>query len=79
MRYYSPTTKQRVKEGPRTLGLQLARLAIKHNISIFEIAQRIGTARQTVYNWYSGHAVSNAYKQRVQELVSELKAQRSTS
>jgi hypothetical protein len=74
MRYYSVTIKQRVKTGPNTLGLQLARLAILRGISIKEIAYLLDAARMTVYNWFSGKAVTNAYRVKVTQLINILKA-----
>ena len=74
MRYYSASIKQRVKTGPNTVGLQLARLAILRGISITEIAYLLGAARMTVYNWFDGKSVTNAYTDRVQQLITILKA-----
>lgn len=74
MRYYSNTIKQRVKAAPDTIGSQLARHAISKDISIREVAYLIGAARMTVYNWYSGKAVTNAYTARVEQLINILKA-----
>ena len=73
MRYYSPTIKQRVKSGPNTIGIQLARLAVKHDYSVVEIATMTGASRQTVYNWYAGHKVSNAYAAHVRKLIEHIK------
>ena len=73
MRYYSKIVKQRVKAGPNTPGLELARLAILRDISIKEIAYLLGASRMTVYNWFSGGKITNAYQQRVTQLVNILK------
>jgi transcriptional regulator with XRE-family HTH domain len=74
MRYYSHRVTARVKAGPNTLGLQLARLAILRGLSVKEVAYLLGAARMTVYNWYSGKQVTNAYTDRVQQLINILKA-----
>lgn len=73
MRYYSNTIKQRVKTGPNTLGLQLARLAILRELSIKEIAYLLGTARMTVYNWFGGGTVTQSYRTQVTQLINILK------
>ena len=73
MKYYSALIKQRVKAGPNTLGLQLARLAILRGISIKEIAYLLGASRMTVYNWYSGKKITNAYIPRVKQLINIFK------
>ncbi len=74
MRHYSNTVKQRVKTGPNTAGLQLAREAVRLDLSIIKIAQLAGASRMTVYNWFSGRGVTNAYKARVQDIINTLKA-----
>lgn len=79
MRYYSDTIRQRVKQAPKTLGTQLMRLAIKHQISIVELSQCTGACRQTLYSWSAGNEVSNAYKPQVQALIKKLKAARDVS
>ena len=32
-----------------------------------------GASRQTVYNWYAGHKVSNAYIAHVRKLIEHIK------
>ena len=78
MKYYSALIKQRVKAGPNTLGLQLARLAILRGISIKEIAYLLGASRMTVYNWYSGKKITNAYVPRVKQLINIFKTARTS-
>lgn len=73
MRYYDNKIKQRVKAAPRTLGTQLAGLAIKHGYSVAELSTMTGACRQTVYQWYAGHKVSNAYIQHVRKLIEHIK------
>ena len=74
MKYYSDTIRQRVKDSPRTLGNQLMRLAIKHEISVVDMSLCTGACRQTLYAWMAGHEVSNAYKPQVQALIKKLRA-----
>ena len=76
MKYYSALIRQRVKSGPSTLGIQLARLAISREISVQEIAQLLGASRVTVYNWFAGKRITNAYVPRVKLLVQILKTAR---
>lgn len=78
MKNYSLTTKQRVKALPSTEGVRLARLAIKHNISVIRVAQCTGATRATVYNWYAGRGVTRAYQTQVQTLTKILKAARNS-
>jgi hypothetical protein len=73
MRYYDNKTKLRVKASPRTLGTQLAGLAIKHGYSVAELSAMTGACRQTVYHWFSGHPVSNAYSAHVRKLIEHIK------
>lgn len=59
---YSEKLKQRVAQAPRTLGNQLGRWAIHHNVSAQNIALVTGATRQTVYNWFTGSDVTPAYR-----------------
>jgi DNA invertase Pin-like site-specific DNA recombinase len=70
---YHSKIKTKVKIAPRTLGVCLGRLAIRKKVSVQEIATKTGASRTTVYNWFSGGGVTNAYKERVQALLQELK------
>jgi transcriptional regulator with XRE-family HTH domain len=36
------------------IGVQLGRACIKANVSVFDVAEKLGVSRQTVYNWFSG-------------------------
>lgn len=71
---------QKTKDGLRKrtgagapLGVRLAKLAVKHDFSVIQIAARTGASRTTVYSWFSGRGVTNAYKAAVQQLIAELK------
>ena len=74
MRYYSPDVKQRVKLRPRTLGRRLAMAAVKKEVSVLQLAYLLGASRGTIYNWYAGKDVTNAYKSRVSSLINILTA-----
>jgi len=64
---------ERVKKAPCSLGAQLGRLAIKHKVSVQEVARRTGASRVTVYSWFSGGGVTNAYQPAVKKLIETLK------
>jgi len=72
---YFQKTKDVVRQnkGAAPLGVRLAKLAIKHDVSVIEIARRIGASRTAVYSWFYGQNVANAYKPAVTKLLSELK------
>ena len=69
---YSDTVKQSVKVAPKTLGNQLGRWAVHLDFPVIEVAKFTGATRQTVYNWFSGTEVTNAYRTRVQSLLNIL-------
>lgn len=71
---YSTKTIYAVKEGPRTLGNTLGRLAVDADFSVMRIAQATGATRQTVYNWLGGGEVIGAYKPAVEKLIAILKS-----
>jgi len=71
---------QKTKDGLRAhknanapLGVRLAKLAIKRDFSVIDIARKTGASRTTVYSWFAGRGVTNAYKTAVTNLISELK------
>ena len=78
MRYYSAAIRQRVKQGPATVGTRLARAAMLRKLSVQEIAYLVGASRATVYNWYAGGTVANAYQERVTQLSKILTTAAST-
>ena len=70
---YHYITRQYLKEAPSSLGVRLGRLAVRRGVSVQDIAKRIGASRPTIYSWFSGGTVSNAYKERVLTLIKEIK------
>lgn len=71
---------QKTKDGVRgrklanaPLGVRLAKLAVKHDFSVINIAERTGASRTTIYSWFAGRGVTNAYKAVVTNLIDELK------
>jgi hypothetical protein len=71
---YQFHVRERVRQAPATLGALLGRWAIKKDFPVMRIAQATGATRATVYSWFSGHDVSNAYKPAVKSLIEILKA-----
>ena len=70
---YHETTRILLKTTPRSLGVVLGRLALKKAISVSEVAKRTGASRTTVYSWFAGRGITNAYKRTVEELIQELR------
>lgn len=70
---YHYTTRLHLKTAPSSLGVRLGRLAVRRQLSVQDITKRIGASRPTVYSWFAGGTVSNAYKDRVLALITELK------
>lgn len=66
---YSFNTIEMVNKAPKTLGTQVARAAIRINFPVTKVAKITGASRQTIYNWFTGGGVLNAYKQRMEALV----------
>jgi transcriptional regulator with XRE-family HTH domain len=40
-----------------SLGVQLGRACIEHNVPVVDVARRLGVSRQTVYNWFIGRSI----------------------
>lgn len=69
---YSDAVRASVAQAPKTMGNQLGRWAIHLDFPVTAIARYTGATRQTVYNWFSGKDVTNAYKERVKSLLNIL-------
>jgi len=69
---YHSSTRRILKDAPATLGVRLGRLALRKRVSVQDIAKRVGASRPTIYNWFTGSNVSNAYKERVAALIKEI-------
>jgi len=73
---YHTKTRALVRAGPsRNLGVRLGRLAVKKRVSVQEIANRTGASRTTVYSWFAGGNVTNAYRNVVKTLLENLQNQ----
>lgn len=66
---YSEKLRERVEKAPRTLGNQLGRWAMHHELPATKIAMATGATRQTVYNWFTGTAVIPAYRDKVSDTL----------
>ena len=71
---YHYHTKRVVAEAPVTIGAHLGRWAVRRDFSVIRIASVTGATRATIYSWFAGHPVSNAYKPAVERLTKILKA-----
>lgn len=70
---YRQHTKATVKHAAKTLGSRLGRLAIKKNLSVQHIARITGASRTTVYSWFAGNGITNAYQNTVADLINKLR------
>lgn len=70
---YSDTTKEAIKNAPDGIGKELGQWSLARDMSVLRIAKATGATRQTVYNWFTGGEVANAYKQRVEEVIEILR------
>lgn len=71
---YADKIKERIQAAPKTLGNQLGRWAVYHDIPVLKISKATGATRQTVYNWLTGGEVTQAYRARVKEILEILRA-----
>jgi len=55
-----------------TLGPQLGRASVRLGFSVVKVAQITGATRATVYSWFYGNHVSNAYRRTVTSLINIL-------
>jgi len=71
---YSEHIKAAVGKAPKTLGNQLGRWAVHLDFSVQRVAQATGATRQTIYNWFIGGHVTNAYQNNVKVLLQILRS-----
>jgi hypothetical protein len=71
---YHFSTRQSLKLAPTSLGVTLGRLAVRKNKSVQDIAAATGASRVTIYSWFAGRKVSNAYQATVKALIQELRS-----
>ena len=71
---YSENIRFEVVKAPKTIGNQLGRWAIHLDFPVIKIAQATGATRQTVYNWFKGGEVLQAYKNNVNTLIKILQS-----
>jgi len=71
---YSENIRFEVAKAPKTIGNQLGRWAIHLDFPVIKIAQATGATRQTVYNWFKGGEVLQAYKNNVNTLITILQS-----
>lgn len=74
MQKYSDVIKRRVKVARATQGTKLAKLAVRKGFSVIQVAKCTGATRQTVYNWFAGRGVTQAYRLSVARLINILEA-----
>lgn len=70
---YHAHTKATIKLAAKTMGSQLGRLAIKKQLSVQQIAAITGASRTTVYSWFAGKGITNAYRRPVADLINKLR------
>ena len=58
---------------PFLIGVKLAKICIRLNIPIADVAEYIGVTRPTVYAWFTGkREVSSKYAEKVERLIEKL-------
>lgn len=72
---YHTKTRKALKQAPSSLGVRLGRLAVRKNKSVQDIAAVTGASRATVYSWFAGGTVSNAYSTIVTNLIAALQTE----
>lgn len=66
-----------ITKAPKSLGNQLGRWAVYHDLPVTIIARATGVSRQTVYNWFTNTDVFVAYRERVECMLQILQTSKS--
>jgi predicted transcriptional regulator len=70
---YRKHVRDNVKTAGDSLGPQLGRAAIRLGFSVVRVATVTGATRATIYSWFYGNEVSNAYRASVTRLTNILR------
>lgn len=58
---------------PFYLGVQLAKICIKLNVPVTDVAEYLGVSRPTVYSWFIGKRdVNPKYQEQIKKLIEKL-------
>ncbi len=74
MAVYSRTVLDSIAKAPKTLGNQLGRWASHRGLPVTKLAIATGATRQTLYNWFAGGNVTQAYRERVADILAILRS-----
>jgi hypothetical protein len=72
MQNYQKHVRDAVATSGDTLGPQLGRAAVRLDFSVALVAAATGATRATIYSWFYGNPVSNAYRHNVTRLITIL-------
>jgi hypothetical protein len=74
-RGYSTLLVQKIYDAnPCLLGVQLAKICVKLNIPVTDVAEYLDVTRPTVYSWFIGEReVANRHADRVEKLIEKLR------
>jgi hypothetical protein len=70
---YREALKKEILKAPKTVGNQLGRWAVYLDFSVARISKVTGATRQTIYNWITGGQVTQAYREKVEDLLRTLR------
>jgi len=73
MAYHESTHALVNVSSPKNLGAKLGKLAVAKGLSVVQTALITGASRSTVYSWFAGNPVTNAYKHTVTLLIQKLR------
>ena len=71
---YSTLMLQAINDAnPFLLGVQLAKICVRLNIPVKDVAEYLKVSRPTVYSWFIGKSeVSKKHQEQVQKLIDKL-------
>jgi transcriptional regulator with XRE-family HTH domain len=71
---YSTLTLQAINDAnPFLLGVKLAKICVRLNIPVKDVAEYLNVSRPTVYSWFIGKSeVSKKHQEQVQKLIEKL-------
>lgn len=72
--YSYQLVKANLAANPNLIGVQLGRYCIDRDISVFDMAQKLGVSKMTLYHWFVGKSIPHkARAEKITKLLNKAK------
>lgn len=72
--YSYQLVKANLAANPNLIGVQLGRYCIDRDISVFDMAQKLGVSKMTLYHWFVGKSIPHKTRaEKITKLLNKAK------